>query len=140
MKLTTVLAVSLLVPALAAAAEPVPTIYRCRTESGITFADRPCGPDSRPYVADVSGVSIIETTAAQPSAAASHPAPKALRRTPVTDDPAAARAAKAAICGRLDQSLRRIRSTMRAGYSASQGERLRERKRELEAQHRAQRC
>ena len=40
----------------------------------------------------------------------------------------------------LDQSLRRILSTMRTGYTASQGERLRERKRELEAQRRAQRC
>ena len=43
-------------------------------------------------------------------------------------------------CLKLNEALRKIASTLRSGYSAKQGERLNERKRELEAQRRAQKC
>jgi hypothetical protein len=47
---------------------------------------------------------------------------------------------KAESCARIDQSLRKIVSTQRAGYTAKQGVRLDERKRELDNKRRALRC
>ncbi|HKE95823.1 MAG TPA: hypothetical protein VKB34_16015 [Povalibacter sp.] len=130
------LAVTLLASQARAAESPTHTIYRCETAQGITFADRPCGPNSQPYAPDLRGVSVIATT---PPATVS-----------ITRDPPAARATrqgsssaattKADVCLRLAQSLHKIASTMRAGYSAKQGERLRERKQELEDKRRQQRC
>ena len=48
--------------------------------------------------------------------------------------------ANTATCRHLSESLRKVLSTMRSGYSASQGERLRNRKRELEARRRQLKC
>ncbi|HMN44761.1 MAG TPA: hypothetical protein PKE27_09325 [Povalibacter sp.] len=107
-------------------------IYRCETAAGVVFADRPCGPDSEPYSPDLDSVSVMTTVPAQPvtTRAASSP-----RRTAIE-----AKDTRAEACARIDQSLRKIASTMRAGYSARQGERLKERKRDLETQRRARRC
>ncbi len=130
----------ILISAASCAAAQSPTIYRCETASGITFSDRPCGIDSKPYAVDTSGVSVIETKRVEPRSAVTGPKTQASSRSAESSDRPSAKASKAATCERLDQSLRRILSTMRTGYTASQGERLRERKRELEAQRRAQRC
>lgn len=130
----------IVISAASCAAAQSPTIYRCETASGITFSDRPCGIDSKPYEVDTSGVSVIETKPAESRPAVASPKPQPPSRAIESSDRSSARASKAAICERLDQSLRKVLSTMRTGYTASQGERLRERKRELEAQRRAQRC
>lgn len=107
-------------------------IYRCETATGVVFADRPCGSGSEPYSPDLGSVSVMTTVPAEPVTSKKAPAP---RRTGVE-----AKNVRAETCARIDQSLHKIASTLRAGYSARQGERLKERKRDLEAQRRAQRC
>lgn len=108
------------------------TIYRCETAAGVVFADRPCGSDSEPYSPGLESVSVMTTVPAQDVPTRATAAP---RRTPA--EPKNTRAEN---CARLDESLRKIVSTLRAGYTARQGERLKQRKRDLDAQRRAQRC
>lgn len=43
-------------------------------------------------------------------------------------------------CAKLDQSLRDVRSKMRAGYGVKEGERLKARQRQLAGQRRMQKC
>ncbi|MBB6093408.1 hypothetical protein HNQ60_002286 [Povalibacter uvarum] len=117
-----------------AVAGPPPTIYRCKTDAGVTFADRPCGADSQPYDIDLSTVSVVDTVAPR-TTRASPPTPRSRDRV---KEPAAA--SNTATCRHLDESLRKILSTMRTGYSASQGEKLRERKRDLETRRRQLKC
>jgi hypothetical protein len=110
------------------------TIYRCETAADVVFADRPCGADSEPYLPDSDSVSVMTTVPATPLKTRAAAAPSPRRPTVEAKD------TRAETCARIDQSLRKIVSTMRAGYSAKQGERLKERKRNLEARRRAQRC
>jgi len=110
------------------------TIYKCETAQGITFSDRSCGSTSRPYEPDLSGVSIVDTVVPVPVPRSSPAPARPSRQT------SALVISKAQACEHLQQSLHKIVSTMRAGYGAKQGERLRERKRELEEKRRAQKC
>lgn len=107
-------------------------IYRCKTATGVVFADRPCGATSEPYSPDLATVSVMSTVQAEPVKV--RPASKPRASVVATRD------TKAESCARIEQSLRKIVSTQRAGYSAKQGERLNERKRELNNQRRALRC
>jgi hypothetical protein len=107
-------------------------IYRCETPTGVVFADRPCGATSEPYSPDLATVSVMSTVQADPVKA--RPVPRT--RTSVV----ATRDTKAESCARIEQSLRKIVSTQRAGYTAKQGERLNERKRDLDNKRRALRC
>ena len=117
---------------------PASTVYRCTSQQGVTvFSDRPCEPAATPYEPDTSWVSTYSpppvsrsvTTVAPPRA-------PAVRRRGGGDD----QARHAATCERLRNSLKEVAARMRAGYSAKQGEQLRERKARLEQQRRAQRC
>ena len=124
-----VLTLCLAMPAQAADAP----IYRCETPAGTTFSDRPCGPASERYSPDLANVSVMTTVPAQPVAV--KPTTPAVRKAS-----AAPRDTKAESCARIEQSLRKIASTQRAGYTAKQGERLKERKRELDERRRDLRC
>jgi hypothetical protein len=112
-------------------------IYRCEVAGVATFSDRPCGSVVQPYEAG-AGLSVLESSAPEPSSKA---VPHG-RSAPASGvaAPEAAAAARAEVCRRLQQSLRKIAGQMRAGYKAKQGERLREQRRELQAKRRAQRC
>lgn len=107
-------------------------IYRCTTAAGVVFADRPCGVDSQPYSPEGASVSIMTTVPAEPVKYQASPAKRT--SAPKESD------AHEKTCARIEQSLRKIASTQRSGYSAKQGERLRERKRQLEEQRRSNRC
>ena|SRR6188768_971613 len=118
-----------------ALAEPsAHSIYRCETQAGLVFSDRPCGDQSQLYEPDLSGVSVVQTEPSKPSGSTQLPK---MVRPRVAKAPAVSKAEQ---CQKLNDSLHKIASTMRSGYGAKQGERLKERKRELETRRRAQKC
>lgn len=120
-----------------AAAATTSTIYRCIDRDVVTYSDRPCGSAASEYEPNEARISILEV--APPSATkVRRPKPKRVAADAVSI--AAAQAKRAETCGKVERSLRDIRSKMRAGYDANEGERLRERQRKLSAQHRELRC
>lgn len=131
-----VLALALSIPLATAIAGSTATIYRCRTDTGLIFADRPCGTDSQPYEVDLGAVSVVETVAPRSRPASSAAGPQSRDRPRESPAPAP----KTAACRHMEESLRKILATMRSGYSASQGEKLRQRKRDLEARRRQLKC
>ena len=118
-----------------AQAESTHSIYRCETAQGLVFSDRPCSTESQLYEPDLSGVSVVTTEV--PKSTSSAAALKLPRKRAPSDSPVVAKADQ---CQRLNDSLRKVASTMRSGYGAKEGERLKERKRDLEAKRRAQKC
>jgi hypothetical protein len=117
-----------------AAARP---IYRCELRGQSVFSDRPCGSDASTYEADTARVSITESA---PVKAAPMQDSKPERRRGSAGGNAQARARHAATCERIESGLREIRARMRSGYSAKQGERLKERQQALQVERRAARC
>jgi hypothetical protein len=115
------------------------TIYRCAGEGGTVYSDRPCGQNAAPHQIDNSRVTVytpapavkrpVTTASAKPTG--SRPAKK-----PRPPDPAKHRLA----CARLDQSLRDVRTRMRTGYGAQEGERLKARQRLLDQRLRLEKC
>jgi hypothetical protein len=110
-------------------------IYRCETPQGLVFSDRPCSSESQLYEPDLSGVSVVTTEVPKTTSSPATLKPPRVRASSETSV-----VAKADQCQRLNDSLRKIASTMRNGYGAKEGERLKERKRDLEAKRRAQKC
>ena len=126
-----VLGLMLSAPVLAAEA----TIYRCPDQTGTVYSDRPCAENAAPHQIDDSRVTVYKpppmssTTSAKPTKAKRAKA----GRLP---DPAKHEAA----CARLEQGLRDVRTKMRTGYSAKEGERLKERQRQLDNRRRTEKC
>jgi len=117
------------------------TIYRCQIAGVGTFSDRPCGDSVEQYDAGLSRLSILDSPAAPPRTAERKPerAPRPQRnRTDNAEDTVQAK--KAAACRHSQDSLHKISEQMRTGYSAKQGERLRTRKKDLEAKRRSLGC
>ena len=119
-------------------ADPAPaTIYRCEIGQSITFSDRPCDAGAQRYEPDPGRVS----TYTPPRVAPTQPTqrkPERPRRPAATA--ASVHAKDAEECARLRANLQGLRSKMRAGYGAKEGERLRERQAKLKARLRAARC
>ena len=115
------------------------TIYRCERDGVTTFSDRPCGADARTYEPDLSRVSEYK---AAPAIFTAHAQSKPIREKRLTSEPsiAEAQAKHAAACRRIQESLGVVRDKMRAGYTAKQGERLKERERKLNESRREKRC
>jgi Domain of unknown function (DUF4124) len=121
----------------ACATEPAArAIYKCEIEGVTTFSDRPCGDGVEPHQVGPTATNTYEAPAV---AASSRPKPKthARKRAPREDRSEAKRAES---CARHARSLKEIRSRMRAGYSAKEGERLRRRQDQLRESQRVQRC
>lgn len=120
------------------------TIFSCEIAGVRTFSDRPCGsavqsPATEPGTIELGPLNILESPALSAvSAPAKAGQPSVPRAAAVSS--AARRTAKAEACGHIQQSLRKITSKMRSGYTAKEGERLRERKKDLEEKRRARRC
>lgn len=114
-------------------------VFRCTMDGVTTFSDRPCGTDAEAYESDGARISTFQ---APPVTATSKSSPKrrAIESKRKNASIAIAQAKHAERCARIERSLRDIRSKMRAGYGAKQGERLNERHRKLTAQRREQRC
>ena len=116
------------------------TIYRCRVDGVTTFSDHPCGESVQTYDAGLSRLSILDSprVPAPKAKRANKPAPAEHKAKRSAEE--ASQAKQAATCQRAEQSLRRIREQMRTGYSVKQGERLKARKRDLEARRREVGC
>lgn len=116
-----------------------PAIYRCAGEGGVVYTDRPCEPGANPHEVDDSRVTVYTPAPAAERASAPTPAkqPKRRRAKPArAADPAEHRIK----CAKLAQRLRDVRSKMRSGYAAKEGERLNARQRQLNEQRRTQKC
>jgi hypothetical protein len=111
-------------------------IYRCEAQGQNVFSDRPCGLDASAYEADTARVSVTQSIPVV--AAPTKESKPATRRPGSAGGNEVAR--RAAACERIEAGLRDIRARMRAGYSARQGERLKERQKELQAKRKAARC
>ena len=113
-------------------------VYRCTVGGVTTYSDRPCGPEAVEYQPDTSRVSTYDPPPPSPSAKAAEPARSSPARRRASGDQDQVR--HAAACERIHSGLKDIAARMRSGYSARQGEQLRERKAKLEQQRRAQKC
>jgi hypothetical protein len=113
------------------------TIYRCEIGESITFSDRPCDAGAQRYEPDLGSVSTYTAPRAAPVQPKQRK-PEQPRRSGATT--ASAQAKHAEECARLRSNLKELRSKMRAGYGAKEGERLRERQTKLQARLRSARC
>ena len=113
-------------------------VYRCTVGGVTTYSDRPCSPEAAPYQPDTSRVSTYDPPPVSQSTTPAPPArtSSARQRGSGRDD----QVRHAAACERLHNGLREVAVRMRSGYTAKQGERLRERKAKLEQQRRAEKC
>ncbi|HWK52018.1 MAG TPA: hypothetical protein VNR40_19120 [Steroidobacter sp.] len=113
------------------------TIYRCTSDAGSVYSDRPCAAHADTHEIDDSRVTVYTPEATN-------------ERSPATTKPTKARRSKAArlpdpakhqvTCAKLTQSLRDVRTKMRTGYSVKEGERLKTRQRQLEQRRRLEKC
>jgi len=114
-------------------------IYLCKTEQSTTFSDTPCGSDARTYEPDdrlVSRYTPNEVASTRSKDAGATSAKKNRQKSATSND----RSTHENDCKRLDIALRDIARKMRSGYTARQGERLKERKSTLEQKRRDQHC
>lgn len=114
-----------------------PVIYRCETNGVPTFSDHPCGETAEVHE---SSAFAMNTYAAPPTASKTTPRVRTRTRPRMPARPAVEPKTAAVACERLERSLDEIRSKMRSGYSAAQGERLKERQAKLRAERRRTRC
>jgi hypothetical protein len=115
-------------------------IYRCEVNGRIAFSDLPC--------AAAPSIEVV----LHPTNSYHADAPSALSRserkfaasdgqsTRQSDAIAAEQQRAKLNCQRLADQLVNIENTLRSGYSAKQGERLRERQRQVEQRRRTERC
>lgn len=123
------------------AAERFRAMYRCEVDGVPLFSDTPCHAGAQQYVPDSSRISTYDAPDPIRAQTASGPHQKPARgRTRREPDASAQRARQEAECARLNESLREIRSRMRAGYRAAEGEQLRQREAKLETRQRMQKC
>lgn len=114
-------------------------IYRCAGEAGVVYSDRRCAPDAQPHEVDDSRVTVYSPAVADkqaPAKAAPPPAKAKPSKRARVADPAEHRLA----CARLEQSLRDLRTRLRAGYRVQEGERLKVRQRQLQERRRLEKC
>ncbi|HEU4600933.1 MAG TPA: hypothetical protein VFS24_03140 [Steroidobacteraceae bacterium] len=113
------------------------TIYRCDSGGTITFSDRPCGADAQKFEPNLNLVSHYEPVATH---VVTEVQSRPVKEAPPDASIAQLQAKHAEECRRIRESLGTIRSQMRAGYNAKQGERMKERERKLNESRRAKRC
>jgi hypothetical protein len=122
------------------AAGDSPTFYRCDNHGTTVYSDRPCAADARPHQLDGSRVTVYEAPPKAERAASSRTDKRTGRQSRANRDSAATYEKHQVKCDRLGRSLRDVRSKMRTGYGVDEGERLKERHRQLTAQRRAEKC
>lgn len=114
-------------------------IYRCTGEAGTVYSDRPCSADAGRHEIDDSRVTVYTPAPAdkqRSTKAAARPIKARSPRQARLPDPAKHRLA----CAKLEQSLRDVRTKMRTGYGAKEGERLKMRQRQLAQRRRLEKC
>jgi hypothetical protein len=115
-----------------------PPIYRCEINGVMTFSDRPCGAQSTAYEPEAARVSTYDASPVPKEAARARL--QSNRSAATRSSIAADQLKRAEQCERIRTGLREIRSKMRAGYNAKEGERLKARYSKLNEQRRAERC
>jgi hypothetical protein len=127
-------------PQTAAAADRVATsIYKCELGGVTTFSDRPCGLDAKVHTPDPATLNTYEAPpTAAPARQESASNRSARKSAPAREDRSEAK--RADLCARNAQTLKEIRSKMRSGYTAKEGEKLRARADKLRQSQRAGRC
>jgi hypothetical protein len=120
-----------------AAERVAPSIYKCEVDGVMTFSDRLCGGDAELHV---PGETVVNTYAAPPATSKPERSTRkpAAKRAPARTDRAEAKRVES--CARYARNLKEIRSRMRAGYTAKEGERLRVRQEQVRESQRAARC
>lgn len=118
------------------------TIFRCELDGVPTYSDRPCAAAAEPYALD-ENVSAREAAEPPASSNSVHPERRAGSgaiegRAP--SESKSAMAKRARTCARLAQALKDIRAKYRAGYTATQGERLKKRQEMLKSKLRNAQC
>lgn len=108
------------------------TIYRCSVDGVLTFTDRQCGPESQTVK------TMMANVAEAPRAVAPDPPKPQSERPERRKEPSQDKRAEA--CAKLALSLRELRSKMRSGYGAKEGERLRARQESLRERQKIARC
>ena len=126
-----VLGLMLSAPVLGAAA----TIYRCTDQTGTVYSDRPCAENAAPHQIDDSRVTVYKPPPMSSTTSAKSTKAKRAKAGRLPDP-----AKHEAGCARLEQGLRDVRTKMRTGYSAKEGERLKERQRQLDRRRRTEKC
>lgn len=116
------------------------TIYRCESERGLVFSDRPCAADAVVHATDSSHVTVYEAPPISSRASGARSS-NASRSTHQKANANARQHAKhQAACTKLDQSLRDVRTRLRTGYGVKEGERLKARQRQLAQRRRSEKC
>jgi hypothetical protein len=115
-------------------------IYRCEKEGVVTFSDRPCDAAARQYAPDASRISTYDAPVVQASETRRKQKKPRKPQGSARGSAVNSQAQRAAACDRIRNALKDIRARMRAGYSAKEGERLREREQTLQARWRTDKC
>ncbi len=114
------------------------TVYRCIGENGPVYSDQPCSGNAEAHEVDDSRVTVYTPVPARKGVppTASKPAQPKRAKAARLPDPAK----HAATCANLAQALRDVRTKMRSGYGAKEGERLKARRRQLDERRRIEKC
>ena len=111
------------------------SIYKCEVGGVLTFSDRPCSPQAELHELDETTMNTFD-----PPPIAATPKPKTTVRKTDAPRAGAQQDKRAETCARVTRSMKDVRSKMRTGYSAKEGERLRDRLAKLKDQQRQTRC
>lgn len=115
------------------------TIYRCGSDGGVIYSDRPCAMGAAVHESDGSRVTVYEAppmSGASPSRSSKPAARKTKSARPV----GVGMEQRRVHCAKLDQALRDVRTKMRTGYGVKEGERLKARQRQLSERRRGENC
>jgi hypothetical protein len=114
-------------------------IFRCVVDGRAVFGDKPC-PDTLSVEVSVASHNTYRGAESAPSKPSSL-RPSAQRQASKPDRSAeVAEQKQQERCRNFTKQLAQIESTMRAGYKAKQGEKLRDRQRALQERQVAERC
>ncbi|HEY5757451.1 MAG TPA: DUF4124 domain-containing protein [Steroidobacter sp.] len=111
-------------------------IYRCTDQGGTVYSDRPCAENAAPHEIDDSRVTVYTPVPTESRAVTAKPTEAKRAKAGRLPDPAK----HEATCAKLEQGLRDVRTKMRTGYGAKEGERLKERQRQLDRRRRTEKC
>jgi len=112
------------------------SVYECTVQGKRIFSDQPCAPDAVKRDIKESNVMAGHMEGAEIAHPANHEKPASRWPQRADDDPAALREQ----CKKIPLQRESIVSEERTGYTAKQGEYLRERRDELDARYRKLRC
>ena len=117
------------------AAENATTIFKCEIAGVTTFSDRPCGQDAQSQALDPAAINTYA-----PPPIAKIDSPPVAKKVGKASGEDRSEAKRKEACARYASGLKEIRSKMRSGYTAKEGERLRIRAEKLRDSQRLARC